>query len=68
MWCISWQTKTRTCVVIPQTTVRAPISGRVGQRIIEVGMRVDAQSPLLIIGRLDSVRIEYRERRRQELM
>ena len=41
-----------------QTIVRAPISGRVGQRNAEVGMRVDEQSPLFIIGQLDRVRVE----------
>ena len=41
-----------------QTTVRAPISGRVGQRNAEVGMRVDDQTPLFIVGRLDNVRVE----------
>jgi HlyD family secretion protein len=41
-----------------QLTVRAPIAGRVGQRNVEVGMRVDPQSPLFVIGRLDTVRIE----------
>jgi len=41
-----------------QTTVRAPISGRVGQRNAEVGMRVDEQTALFIIGRLENVRVE----------
>jgi RND family efflux transporter MFP subunit len=41
-----------------QTTVRAPISGRVGQRNVEVGMRVDAQTPLFLIGRLEDMRVE----------
>jgi RND family efflux transporter MFP subunit len=41
-----------------QTVVRAPISGQVGQRNAEVGMRVDDQTALFIIGRLDSVRVE----------
>jgi RND family efflux transporter MFP subunit len=41
-----------------QTTVRAPISGRVGQRNVEVGMRVDAQTQLFLIGRLDNMRVE----------
>ena len=41
-----------------QTTVRAPISGRVGQRNAEVGMRVDEQTALFIIGRLEKVRVE----------
>lgn len=41
-----------------QTLVRAPIAGRVGQRNVEVGMRVDPQTPLFVIGRLDNVRVE----------
>jgi RND family efflux transporter MFP subunit len=41
-----------------QTLVRAPITRRVGQRNVEVGMRVDAQTPLFIIGRLQNMRVE----------
>lgn len=41
-----------------QTTVRAPISGRVGQRNVEVGMQVDTQTPLFVIGRLENMRVE----------
>lgn len=41
-----------------QTVVRAPISGRVGQRNAEVGMRVDPQTQLFVIGRLDRMRVE----------
>lgn len=41
-----------------QTVVRAPISGRVGQRNAEVGMQVDPQSQLYVIGQLDRMRIE----------
>jgi RND family efflux transporter MFP subunit len=41
-----------------QTIVRAPISGRIGQRNAEVGMRVDPQTPLFVIGQLDSMRVE----------
>ncbi len=41
-----------------QSIVRAPISGRVGQRNVEVGMRVDPQTPLFIIGRLQNMRVE----------
>jgi RND family efflux transporter MFP subunit len=41
-----------------QTIVRAPISGRVGQRNAEVGMRVDSQTPLFVIGRLENMRVE----------
>jgi RND family efflux transporter MFP subunit len=41
-----------------QTVIRAPIDGQVGQRNAEVGMRVDPQTALFVIGRLDTVRIE----------
>jgi RND family efflux transporter MFP subunit len=41
-----------------QTVVRAPIAGRVGQRNAEVGMRVDDQTALFTIGRLEQVRVE----------
>lgn len=41
-----------------QTLVRAPISGRVGQRNVEVGMLVNPQMPLFIIGRLENMRVE----------
>jgi HlyD family secretion protein len=41
-----------------QTIVRAPISGRVGQRNVEVGMRVDPQTAVFIIGRLENMRVE----------
>jgi RND family efflux transporter MFP subunit len=41
-----------------QTVVRAPITGRVGQRNVEVGMRVDTQTPLFVIGRLENMRVE----------
>ena len=41
-----------------QTVVRAPITGRVGQRNVEVGMRVDPQTPLFVIGRLENMRVE----------
>jgi len=41
-----------------QSVVRAPITGRIGQRNVEVGMRVDPQTPLFIIGRLENMRVE----------
>jgi RND family efflux transporter MFP subunit len=41
-----------------QLLVRAPIAGRIGRRNAEVGLRVDPQTPLFIIGRLDHVRVE----------
>jgi RND family efflux transporter MFP subunit len=41
-----------------QTIVRAPITGQVGQRNAEVGMRADTQTPLFIMGRLEDMRVE----------
>jgi RND family efflux transporter MFP subunit len=41
-----------------QTVVRAPISGRVGQRNAEVGMLVDQQTQLFLIGELSRMRVE----------
>lgn len=41
-----------------QTLVRAPITGRVGQRNAEVGMLADTQTALFVIGRLDNMRVE----------
>ena len=41
-----------------QTVVRAPISGRIGQRNVEVGMLVNPQMPLFVIGRLENMRVE----------
>jgi RND family efflux transporter MFP subunit len=41
-----------------QSLVRAPISGRIGQRNVEVGMMVSPQMPLFIIGRLENMRVE----------
>jgi RND family efflux transporter MFP subunit len=41
-----------------QSLVRAPISGRIGQRNVEVGMLVNPQMPLFVIGRLENVRVE----------
>jgi RND family efflux transporter MFP subunit len=41
-----------------QTIVRAPISGRIGQRNAEVGMVVDTQTALFTIGQLDEMRVE----------
>ena len=49
---------TETREVQAQTLVRAPITGRVGQRNAEVGMRADTQTPLFVIGRLDNMRVE----------
>lgn len=42
---------------VGQTVVRAPIEGRVGQRNVEVGMRVDGQTALFTIGRLENMRV-----------
>ena len=41
-----------------QTVVRAPITGRVGLRDVEVGMLVDTQTQLFVIGRLEQMRVE----------
>jgi HlyD family secretion protein len=41
-----------------QSDVRSPINGRIGQRNVEVGMRVDPQTPLFIVGQLDLMRVE----------
>ncbi|QXD14676.1 efflux RND transporter periplasmic adaptor subunit [Rhodocaloribacter litoris] len=41
-----------------RTVVRAPISGQVGQRNAEVGMRVDPGTRLFTIGNFDRVRVE----------
>ena len=41
-----------------RTVVRAPISGYVGQRNAEVGMRVDPGVALFTIGNFDQVRVE----------
>jgi RND family efflux transporter MFP subunit len=41
-----------------QMLVRSPIAGRVGQRNAEVGMRVDEQTALFTVGRLEQVRVE----------
>lgn len=41
-----------------QTVVRAPITGRVGLRDVEVGMLVDPQTQLFVIGRLEQMRVE----------
>lgn len=43
---------------VRQTTVRAPISGRVGRRNAEVGMYVSASTPLFTIGRVEQVQVE----------
>lgn len=40
-----------------RTVVRAPISGHVGQRNVEVGMRVDSGTQLYTIGDLSNVRV-----------
>ena len=41
-----------------RTVVRAPISGYVGQRDVEVGQRVDGNTRLYIMGDLDSMIVE----------
>ncbi|HUF10786.1 MAG TPA: efflux RND transporter periplasmic adaptor subunit [Rhodothermales bacterium] len=41
-----------------RTVVRAPISGNVGRRNVEVGMRVDQGTQLFMIGSLDLMQVE----------
>jgi RND family efflux transporter MFP subunit len=41
-----------------RTVIRAPVSGYVGQRDAEVGMRVDGSTRLFTLGNLDRVRVE----------
>lgn len=42
---------------VGQSVVRAPIDGRIGQRNVEVGMRVDGQTPLFTVGQLENMRV-----------
>jgi HlyD family secretion protein len=42
---------------LSRTVIRAPVSGVVGRRNAEVGMRADGSTPLLIVGDLSEVRI-----------
>jgi RND family efflux transporter MFP subunit len=44
--------------LLSQATIKAPISGQVGNRRAEVGMLVNSNSQLFTIGQLDSVRVE----------
>lgn len=41
-----------------RTVIRAPISGYVGQRNVEIGQRVDPNTQLFVIGNLDEVRVD----------
>lgn len=43
---------------LARTVIRAPISGRIGQRNVEVGMRVNGNAQIFTIGNLENVRIE----------
>jgi RND family efflux transporter MFP subunit len=43
---------------IARTEIRAPVSGRVGQRDAEVGMMVDPGSLLFVVGSLDELIVE----------
>ena len=43
---------------LAQTVVRAPISGYVGNRNAEVGMRADPSTELFMLGNLDTVRVQ----------
>jgi RND family efflux transporter MFP subunit len=42
---------------LSQTVIRSPITGRVGNRNAEVGMLVNSNTRLFILGQLDSVRV-----------
>jgi RND family efflux transporter MFP subunit len=44
--------------ILSKTVVRAPISGTVGQRNAEVGMRVNSNTQLFTIGDLNNLRVE----------
>jgi RND family efflux transporter MFP subunit len=43
---------------LAQTIIRAPVSGNVGRRYVEVGQRVDPGSQLFVIGSLDMIRVD----------
>ncbi len=43
---------------LSRTVIRAPISGRIGQRNAEVGMRANGNMQLFTIGNLEKVRVE----------
>jgi HlyD family secretion protein len=43
---------------LAQTVIRAPVEGTIGNRNAEVGMMVSPGTRLLILGQLDSVRVE----------
>ena len=43
---------------LARTVIRSPISGRIGQRNVEVGMRVSGNAEIFTIGNLDNVRVE----------
>lgn len=47
-----------TKVILAQTIVRAPISGTIGRRNVEVGMQVSPTTELFTIGDLSRVRVE----------
>lgn len=44
--------------MLRRTVIRAPISGTIGQRNAEIGMRADAGTPLFVIGQFDKVRVK----------
>lgn len=44
--------------MLRRTVIRAPISGYVGQRNVEIGMRVDPGTALFTMGNFDRVRVE----------
>lgn len=44
--------------ILSQTTIRAPISGRVGNRRAEVGMLVNSNTRLFTLGQMDNLRVQ----------
>lgn len=44
--------------ILSETVIRAPISGTVGERNAEVGMRADTNTPLFTIGNLNAMEVE----------
>ena len=43
---------------LSRTIIRAPISGTIGQRNVQIGMQASPNNPLFLIGDLDRLRIE----------
>lgn len=43
---------------LAKTVIRAPVSGNIGERRVEIGMRVDPSTVLFVVGNLDELIIE----------